>query len=214
MVYGGVEGQSLPLTCGKSDLVVKGRNDGLRSSPFLKSTDGQQWLERSILSSAVLSGILRIMHPQQYRAGVEALQRLHHYPNAPSELQRWPSIFNAITIISSRHCPMHRDTGGDFHMYDILASIGDYTSARMCLMPLGIQISNSPGTVVGYSGLAIRHGVAPADGPRVCHALYMRSSLQEYTGVRPCGWMQQECYRRWIGDTPLVHSLHLDPFCI
>ena len=154
------------------------------------------------------------MHPDQYRAGMEVLQRLGSYPHAPRDLSQWPSIFNAITLISDRHCPMHRDTNGDFHLYDILISVGEYTSAPMCLMPLGIQIANSPGTVVGYSGFAIRHGVAPADGHRLGHAFYMRRSLHSYTGVRPCGWMTQECYRSWIGSSPYLDSLYYDPFCI
>ena len=146
-----------------------------------------------------MSGVLRIMHPEQYRAGMEVLRKLQNDRHSPEELWRWTSIFNAITLISGRHCPMHRDTSGDFHLYDILLSVGEYTSAPMCLMPLGIQISNSPGTLVGYSGFAIRHGVAPADGTRIGHAFYMRKSLQSYSSVRPCGWMTQECYHMWIG---------------
>lgn len=66
-------------------------------------------------------------------------------------------------------------------------------------MPLGIELPNSPGSICGLSGKAFRHGVADADGGRVCHAFYMRKSLHDFTKVRPCGWMTQEVYRQWIG---------------
>lgn len=83
-------------------------------------------------------------------------------------------------------------------------------------MPLGLQVLNSPGTVLGFSGTAFRHGVAQADGARVCHALYMRESLQRFTNVRPCGWMTQEIYSKWIGTTKcrLFSNLHQDPMSI
>lgn len=114
-------------------------------------------------------------------------------------LSRWTSVFNAVTLVVGRHCPMHRDTGGDFHLYDILTSVGDYTSAPMCLMPLGVQVRNSPGTMVAFSGFGIRHGVAEADGHRICHALYMRKSLQRYCAIRPCTWMTQKVFAPWLG---------------
>ena len=94
---------------------------------------------------------------------------------------------------------VHRDVGGDFHLYDILTSVGEYTSAHMCLMPLGIQIRNAPGTLTAFSGAAVRHGVAPADGHRICHALYMRKALHAYSAVHPCGWMTRGKFAQWMG---------------
>ena len=147
-----------------------------------------------MLIGSVLSGILRIIHPDQYRAGVEVMCIMQHRCTQNQYLSRWTSVFNAITLISDRHCPMHRDVGGDFHLYDMLISVGSYSSAPMCLMPLGVQVPNSPGTLVAFSGTGLRHGVASANGHRICHALYMRRSLQLYCAVNPCGWMTQECF--------------------
>ena len=147
----------------------------------------------------ILSGILRIIHPEQYRAGMDVIRYIQQTTDAGHKIGHWTSVFNAVTLISDRHCPMHRDTGGDFRLYDIVTSVGDYTSAPMCLMPCGIQIRNSPGTLVAFSGAAIRHGVAPADGHRLCHAFYMRKSLQDHSAVRSCGWMTQSWYMGWLG---------------
>ena len=177
----------------------QGRSDGIVTSPCLRTLDGDEWLRRSVFIGSVLSGVLRIIHPDQYRAGMEVMRSMRRSILENRCLSRWPSVFNAITLISDRHCPMHRDSGGAFYLYDMLISVGSYTSAPMCLMPLGVQVRNSPGTVVAFSGSAIRHGVAEADGHRICHALYMRESLHRYCGVQPCGWMTQNCFAPWIG---------------
>ncbi|KAK7682188.1 hypothetical protein QCA50_014775 [Cerrena zonata] len=190
-----------------------GRGDGLVSSPLLQKEMGKRWCEEFFECGAIVSGLLRIMHPDQYRMGYEVLKHLASNAHVEEALQRWPSIFNAITLISNRHCPMHRDNKGTFHLFDILVTTGSYSTAPFCSLPLGIQVGNMPGTVLGFSGSAIRHGVAPADGARICHAFYMRGSLQEFSGVRPCTWMTQEVYRQCIGSKKSKHvgPLHLDP---
>ncbi|KAK7680056.1 hypothetical protein QCA50_017002 [Cerrena zonata] len=190
-----------------------GKNKGLVSSPLFRKDNGIMWCDEFFECGAILSGVLRIMHPDQYRMGYEVLKHLSSLQQVERALSRWPSIFNAITLISNRHCPMHRDNKGSFHLFDILVSTGSYSNAMFCCTPLGIQIGNTPGTIIGFSGTAFRHGVAQADGARVCHAFYMRGSLQEFSNVRPCSWMTQEVYRRWIGLRKSKHvgPLHSDP---
>lgn len=160
-------------------------------------------------TGALLSGILRIMHPDQYRMGYEVMQRLLRCSQVFDVLCQWPCIFNAITTISNRCSPMHRDTKGSFHLFDIVISTGQYHTAPFTIEPIGIQFPNTPGSICSLSGMAFQHGAAVADGARICHALYMRKSLQTFTNVRPPSWMTQEVYRRWLGKEGGGDRVHL-----
>ncbi|KAK7676856.1 hypothetical protein QCA50_020192 [Cerrena zonata] len=179
----------------------EGREDSLITSPILRSARGKQWMRDMAEAGTLLSGVLRIMHPDQYRMGYEVMTGLMHYEQVNLALSTWPSVFNAATVISNRCCPMHRDNKGSFPLFDILISTGDYSNAPISILPVGIQFPNSPGSMCGFSGFGFRHGVAGADGARICHAFYMRRELQIFTGVVPCSWMTQDVYRRWIGES-------------
>ncbi|KAK7680045.1 hypothetical protein QCA50_016991 [Cerrena zonata] len=178
----------------------EGRIDGLVSSPIVRTECGQQWMQEFAQVGAIISGMLRIMHPDQYRMGYEVMTRLMTYPEVNDTLISWPCIFNAATVISSRCCPMHRDTKGSFPLFDLLISTGKYTTAPLSLLPIGVQLPNCPGSISSFSGMGFSHGVAHAEGARVCHAFYMRQALQVFTNVIPCSWMTQDTYKQWIGD--------------
>lgn len=149
---------------------------------------------------AVLCGILRIMHPDQYRLGLETRTAMQQYGRVRDTLLAWPILFSAVTIIANRACPMHREPKGHFHLFDILVSVGSYSSAPFMTEPLGIQVKNSPGTVCGFSGRLCRHGVTFADGARIAYALYMKPEIPKFANVYPCSWMAQDVYREQIGD--------------
>lgn len=151
------------------------------------------------------------MHPDQYRMGYQVMRQLAHYPRVQECLTRWPSIFNALTVVSNRGCPMHRDHKGSFPLFDILASTGHYSSAPWLVMPLGLQLPNRPGSICGVSGKAFRHGAVLADGPRLCHAFYMRKELQDFTNVLPCSWMTQDVYSAWMGTRIDEEKFHINP---
>lgn len=187
----------------------KGKQDGLVSSLVLRSECGAAWMRRFTEVGALVSGILRIMNPDQYRMGYEVIQGLMQYDQVVHALSQWPCIFNAVTTISNRCSPMHRDIKGSFPFFDLLISTGDYSTAPLSIQPIGIQFPNGPGSVCGLSGVGFQHGVAAADGARLCHALYMRKSLQLFTCVRPSSWMTQETYRAWLGGGVAASQIHL-----
>ena len=164
----------------------------------------------------ILSGILRIMHPDQYRVGYEVLQCLATVSECGDVLATWPTVFHTVSIISNRSSPLHRELKGCFPYFDLLVSVGDYSQAPLELWPLGLQLQNSSGTICGVSGKAFLHGVAEPDGPRFCHALYMRKDLQEFVTVKPCSWMTQSVYSNSIGNHLVRQKLILDedPFSI
>lgn len=160
---------------------------------------------------AVISGIARIMHPEEYMMGWNMLRAASQDPMFTSMINQWPSVFSAVSLVANRVCPYHREAKGDYRLFDILVSSGTYTFAPLQLQPLGFQIPNGPGTVVAFSGKAIRHGVGSADGHRICSAFYMRHSVQSYFRVRPCEWMRQEVYKQWVGPCRNIVFSTLSP---
>ena len=149
---------------------------------------------------AILSGILRIMHPDQYRLGIQTLRAMEQFPKVKEALKQWPTPFSAIAIIANRASPMHREQRGHFQLFDVLLSVGTYGTAPLMVEPLGIQMKNGPGTVYAFSGRLCRHGVAFADGARTCYALYMRPEITRFCDVYPCSWMTQDTYKSFVGD--------------
>ena len=191
--------------------VCQGKREGLTTSPFISSIRGITWMKEIQEAAWLLSGMLRVMHPAQYSMAYQVGTEIMKDEKFRGRLEFWPIIFNATSIIANRRCPLHRDSKGSFNIFDLLVTVGHYSKARLYLHPLGIQIPNMPGTVTGFSGRAFRHGVAAADGPRVCNAFYMRDSLRRYTRVRPAGCMTQEIYAPWVGSKGTQHLSNLSP---
>ncbi|KAK7681501.1 hypothetical protein QCA50_015233 [Cerrena zonata] len=192
----------------------EGKHEGLATSPFLRSPRGRQWVQGVSEVGMLLSGVLRIMHPDQYRMMYETQKAIATDSRFEASISNWPFIFNATTIVANRRCRLHRDTRGSMQLFDLLVSVGRYQNAPFFLHPAGLQIPNSPGTIVAFSGKAFPHGVAKANGSRVCHAFYMRQSLQIFTKVRPSEWMKQEVYRQWVGpvQSDRLRDMHTNPF--
>ena len=200
----------------QADSTMQGKLEGLRSSPTLSTTLGHAWMNENLEPFGIIFGIARIMHPEQYVMGMSMLRAMTRTSKFSQVLPRWPSVFSALSVVVNRMCPMHREQKGDCRFFDILASCGQYTSTSLHLQPVGFQIPNGPGTVVGFSGKALRHGVGHADGDRTCIAFYMRESIRSCFRVRPCGWMRQEVYRECIGprQNTLYKALSPSPFAL
>ena len=189
----------------------QGKRQGLTTSPFISTQHGATWTTDMQEVGWLLSGILRIMHPAQYRMAYQVSEVMMQDEAFHHRLASWPIIFQAITVIANRRCPLHRDSKGSFHLFDLLASVGSYNRAPLYLHPLGVQVPNVSGTVTAFSGRAFRHGVAAADGSRICYALYMRDSLRRFAKVRPPGPMLQEVYAPWVGNLCTQHISNLCP---
>ena len=114
-------------------------------------------------------------------------------------IARWPSAQTAISIISNRATPFHRDEKGRMQWYDLLTSIGTYTKAPLYLSPLNMRFDNTPGSVCFFSGMAIRHGVRKCTGSRIAIATYLRDDVREGEGITPAEWMTQTEYLPYVG---------------
>jgi hypothetical protein len=159
------------------------------------------WLTEMTETSALIGGILSIVHPELYQAGMEALKKLSEDPFLVVKharymeiYQHWSSAFSGISVITNRETPIHRDLQARHQWYDVLVTLGEYTDGRMELPSLGIRLEYNPGTVVALAGKMIPHGVCQCDGERVCLAYFMRDNVHERAGVHAPDWMTTGTY--------------------
>ena len=165
-------------------------------SAELRKQPGLTWISLVKETSALLGGVVGIIHPQMYRVGKEAMNQLQDgaVTVGKSEtlkqiLQSWSTPFNALSVINNQTTPLHRDNGGCYAWFDLLATVGDYERARMNLPGLGLRLGYDPGTVVAFSGRLLQHGVAEVSGERACIAYYMREVVMEAMGMPVAEWV-------------------------
>lgn len=151
-------------------------------------------------TQALVTGLLRIMHPQLYHNACTAMDKIRLDPRLRPHVDRWGSPFNAMSIIVNRHCDVHRDGKSRNPYLDILASVGDFTQVDFLLDSIGICVKLRPGGVVGLCGHILSHGAMKCDGNRICHAWYMRGSVHGCMEVDPGTWMNQVVYKDFVAD--------------
>ncbi|KAG2357627.1 hypothetical protein BDR07DRAFT_1379980 [Suillus spraguei] len=84
----------------------------LEVSASLKGPSSENILKAIARPAATALVALRVMHPQQYFAGLRALSHLgdkalsKELPQMPETLQYWASVFNSLSIISNRKPPI------------------------------------------------------------------------------------------------------------
>ncbi|KAI0069815.1 hypothetical protein K474DRAFT_1747236 [Panus rudis PR-1116 ss-1] len=166
---------------------------------MLRSRRGIDWCTTIREPAAIVSGMLRIMHPEQYEMARNMMVQLARFEHLENPLHRWPAVVTAIAMIANRESPLHRDRGAQYPWLDVLVSVGDYATAEFHMESVGCICANPPGTVIALSGAAIRHGSAHADGPRVCYSFYMREDVRRSLGIPAAGWMRQEVYKQYLG---------------
>ena len=145
-------------------------------------------------STAILGGVVSVIHPDLYEAGMIALRWLWNNPDlvdSPLLLKEvlglWSVLFSGVSIISNRSTPLHRDCNSRKEWMDLLVTLGKYQRGIMTLPGLGVELLYNPGTVVGIAGRVLQHGVE-CDGERACLAYYMRDKVHERLGVRAPSW--------------------------
>ena len=149
------------------------------------------------------------MHPEQYYEGIQnyaALQNKALSGELPiwNILERWASVFTAVTVIVNRETPLHRDTMSRDKWFDILTSCGTYDDAALTLPSLEMTLKYEAGVMVGISGKVVRHGVRCASGTRICLTWYTKEAVHAYTKTRRGGWStlgvakyDDEWYGKW-----------------
>ncbi|KAG2361476.1 hypothetical protein BDR07DRAFT_1377167 [Suillus spraguei] len=127
-------------------------------SASLKGPSSENILKAIARLAAIASAALRVMHPQQYFAGLRALSHLgdkavsKELPQMPEMLQYWASMFNSLSIISNWETPNHRDHLLIPECFDILTTVGNYSNARMSMPSLQLEFRKDCQTWGSWSG--------------------------------------------------------------
>lgn len=187
-----------PVTIIDSAAVINECQGPAYTTPFLQRSEGHELLSLAQEPFAVMSGILSIAHPKQYDMAKEMKERLMESGQCTEALQRWPMVFTAISVITNRESPFHRDLHEGWQWFDLLLSFGPYKHAPLYMANFGVRIPNPPGTICLFGGRAILHGVRRVS-PRITLALYMRENIQKELGIESAGWMTQQQYHPYVG---------------
>ncbi|KAG1821275.1 hypothetical protein EV424DRAFT_1322432, partial [Suillus variegatus] len=127
-------------------------------SASLKGPSCENILKAIARPAAIASAALRVMHPEQYWAGLRTLSNLGNIavskdlPQMPEALQYWASVFNTLSIISNRETPHHRDHMSIAECFDILTTVGNYSNARMTMPNLQLEFKYNSGCMIAFSG--------------------------------------------------------------
>lgn len=174
----------------------------MKVSAGLKVPDGPavQWLRDTKSFTSLAGGILSIIQPELYELGRNALKALYECPemvDCPEQLLRaldvWCSPFSALSVITNRVTPLHRDIQGRPEWYDMLIALGDYQHGRLSLPGLGLICRYNPGTVIAFSGKILQHG-ATCCGERACIAYYMRDNVLDRIRAPMITWPNVKLY--------------------
>jgi hypothetical protein len=153
------------------------------------------WLQEIREYGALVSGITLVAHPELYRAGLTTLSNTRDMPEISEVVKIWSSVYSAVSIVSNRECPLHRDTGTDAEWFDFLTTVGGDWNTEMSWPQLGINIAYTSGTSVLFSGYTLAHTVTTSEEERLCIAHYMKGNVFERFGVCGPSWMYSTVYK-------------------
>lgn len=165
---------------------------------------GGRWVNEMQESSALIGSILAVTHPELYKQGIEALTVLSgegaKFVDNPDQLLQalklWTSPFSALSVITNRNTPAHRDTKGRNEWLDFVVALGEDDSIGIMTFPgLGISVGYNPGTIMAIAGKVIRHAADFEGGERACIAYYMRNKVQERLCIPAGTWMNCRVYK-------------------
>ncbi|KAG1720287.1 hypothetical protein EDB19DRAFT_1918066 [Suillus lakei] len=119
----------------------------LEVSASLKGASSKKILKAIARPAAIATAALRVMHPEQYWAGLRAFTSLgekaesKELPKLSETLQYWASVFNSLSVICNRQTPNHQDHLSIPKCFNILTTVGNYSNARMSMPSLQLEFS-------------------------------------------------------------------------
>ena len=166
-------------------------------------TAGAHWQDEMQESAALISAIPAIIHPQLFHQAIDAFCILaaHGADFVEDEAQLrqaldiWTSPFSALSVITNRGTPLHRDTKGQNEWFDFLVALGEDNSLGTMAFPgLGITVDYNPATMIAITGKVIRHGAEFQGGERACISYYMRNHVHDRLGIPAGTWINFQIY--------------------
>lgn len=150
----------------------------------------REWLQGIGELAAIMSAVLSVTQPALYALNRECLLRLSERPELRDHLSAWGFAFNAVTVVSNRLSPNHRDRKSGRPEYcDVLMSLGGDAETVLDLVTLGIRCRYSSGSAAVFSGNVILHGVSESVNDRVCIAGYTCPAVHCSVGVGATTWV-------------------------
>lgn len=132
----------------------------------------------------ILSAVLAVVHPEQFESSLKCLDELNDMAKFVDLAEQWSFAFTAVSVISNRSTPEHRDIGsGGRGMVDLLLSIGGCSRTALELPGLGLRFIYDSGTIVLFSGHVHLHTVSPSERERMCIACYARKAVYHKFGL-------------------------------
>jgi hypothetical protein len=139
-------------------------------------------------TTALLSAILRVVHPDLFRAGASVIRAQGQDPDLRPAIEIWASAFNGMSAISNRATHLHADRQTRSTWFDVLATIGGDDNLTLNMPDIGIQLGYSSGTVVAICGSVLRHEVPASIKERLCCASFMRDKVHDRARVESPYW--------------------------
>lgn len=144
----------------------------------------QAWVKAMAECALILSAILAVTHPEQFEANLRSLEELCQRPELFDIASQWAFAFNAVSVISNRCTPEHRDLcSGGRNYYDLLLSIGGCARTVLELLGLGLRLRYDSGTVALFSGHVHLHTASNSQKERFCIACYSRKEVHHEFGI-------------------------------
>lgn len=154
-----------------------------------------RWFQSIYPILAVLSGVLKIVHPEQYALGMSLLEELPQHPQHLSNpefmldlLARWALPFSGMAVLVNRSTAAHRDKGGFSTFFDLCTTFGHYSSVPFKLPQVRTTLSYSPGCSIILLAKIFIHEVPAIPADRVALILFTKDHIAETLKLSPCGW--------------------------
>ena len=142
-------------------------------------------------TNALVSAILAIIHPQQFRHGMALHDVLSSKDPYREVMPHWASAFTSMQVINNRIIAPHRDTGGPHSALDIVAAIGTYTGGRIHLTNCPYDIRQSPGSLFAFCARVFEHEVTTYEGDRISFAWFVKEVVYQWARIPEIPWAQE-----------------------
>ncbi|TEB21106.1 hypothetical protein FA13DRAFT_1643574, partial [Coprinellus micaceus] len=157
------------------------------SESIMNDPEAHQFLSDTQELSALLGGILSIIHPELYHQGMKVLRSIYDAPDdfrnpdlIIDTLWVWGSPFTAMFLISNRHTPLHRDLLGALNSFDVVMSWGEYDNGRFDIPATGMTFRYDSGTAIFLDTRTFKHGASAVVGERFCFVLFFRPLMLKH----------------------------------
>jgi hypothetical protein len=170
--------------CVSADLGGNGKSRSAESAE-----NAQLWVRSMAETAALLSAALVIVNPSLYELNRESLIRLSYIPELEARIKEWGFAFNAVSVISNRASPVHRDNkSGGWEYPDVICSVGGGPRTVLEMPGLGVRCLYSPGSVAIFSGNLHLHSVSDSEHERLCIACYTRQPVHAHVNLGTPGF--------------------------